>query len=420
MTGSLTEIEEASRLVLERVEPLPAEPVGVGAALGRVLAEEVTSADPVPGFDSSAMDGYAVRAADTVGAGAGDPATLPVVDESRAGHPAQRPLGPGEAIAVSTGAMVPAGADAIVRVEDTDGGRERVRIEAEVEPGRDVRRAGEDIEAGEAVLATGTEIGPAEAGVLVSIGRGEVACVRRPRVTVLTTGDELQEPGAPLRPGAIRNSNAYSVAGLVERSGASLAGTELVPDDRDATEAALRRALAADVVVVSGGVSVGEHDHVRPALAALGAEQVFWGVALRPGKPTWFGTVAAPQSAASQPGSAGAPGKLVFGLPGNPVSAMITFLLFVRPAIRALLGAGAEDPDRATAILDQDYPKQPGRAHLVRCRLELREDGWHAWPTKDQGSHVLTSMLGADALAIIPAAAATVSAGERVEIELLR
>jgi molybdopterin molybdotransferase len=404
MAGELTEIDAARRLVLERVVPLESEPVAVTDALGRVLAEQVTSADPVPGFDNSAMDGYAVRAADTPAADGDEPARLIVVDESRAGHPAQRPLAAGEAIAISTGAMLPAGADAVVRVEDTDGGAEEVEIRVEVEPGRDIRRAGEDIEQGEVVLAAGTEIGPAEAGVLASIGRDEVACARRPRLSLLTTGDELQEPGEPLRPGAIRNSNAYSVAGLAERSGALLEAAEIVPDDRETTEAALGRALSGEIAVISGGVSVGPHDHVRPALAALGAEEVFWGVALRPGKPTWFGV---------------RDRTLVFGLPGNPVSAMVTFLLFVQPAIRAMLGVGGERARRTTAILDQDYPKQPGRAHLVRCRLELREDGWHARPTKEQGSHVLTSMLGADALAIIPTAAGGVAAGERVEIELL-
>ena len=226
----------------------------------------------------------------------------------------------------------------------------------------------------------------------------------RPRVTVLTTGDELQEPGEPLRPGAIRNSNAYSVAALVERAGAELVVAEIVRDDRDLTRTALERALDGELTVVSGGVSVGEHDHVRPALAALRVEQVFWGVALRPGKPTYFGV---------HP-----PASLVFGLPGNPDAAMVTFMLFVRPAILRMLGA-EERPARATAILDEDYKKVPGRAHLVRCRLELADDGWHARPTKDQGSHVLTSMLGADALAIVPTESGPVSAGRRVEIELL-
>ena len=276
------QIEDARRLVLTRTTSLGVEPAEVRRALGRVLGEDVTSADPVPGFDNSAMDGYAVRAADT----AGQPVRLAVVDESRAGHPAQRELGVGEAIAISTGAMVPAGADAVIRIEDTDGGGAEVEVRVEVQPGKDIRRAGEDIEAGATVLRAGAEIGPAAVGVLASVGRSEVACAVRPRVTVLTTGDELQEPGEPLRPGAIRNSNAHSVAALVERAGAELLGAEIVADDAEATTEAMKEALAGDVVIVCGGVSVGEHDHVRPAAEALGVEQVFWRVALRPGAPT--------------------------------------------------------------------------------------------------------------------------------------
>jgi molybdopterin molybdotransferase len=338
---------------------------------------------------------------------------LPVVAESRAGHPANREVAAGEAIAISTGAVVPAGADAVVRVEDTDGGRETVAVRVAAEPAANIRRAGEDVAAGERVLEPGVELGPAEIGVLASVGRERVACARRPRVAVLTTGDELQEPGELLLPGGVRNSNAHSVAALVERAGAEVAFVEIVRDDAEATREALGRALSADVAIVCGGVSVGEHDHVRPALEAVGAQQVFWGVALRPGKPTWFGV--APRQPAIGPGRG-----LIFGLPGNPVSAMVTFLLFARPAIRAMLGAAAEAPRRAKAILDEPYAKAPGRAHLIRCSLELADDGWHARPTKEQGSHVLTSMLGADALAILPSETGDVAAGERVEIELLR
>ncbi len=414
VSPELTEIDDARRLVLERAAPLGAEPVAVADALGRVLAEEVTAVDPVPGFDNSAMDGYAVRAADTEAA----PASLAVIDESRAGHPASMPVGPGEAIAISTGAMLPEGADAVVRVEDTDGATDAVEVRVAAEPGRDVRRAGDDIVAGEAVLAAGTVLGPAALGVLTSIGRGEAACARRPRVTVLTTGDELQEAGEPLRPGAIRNSNAHSLAALVERAGGELIAAEIVADDRESTARALRRALEGEIAIVSGGVSVGPHDHVRPALAAIGVEQVFWGVALRPGKPTYFGTLDPDPAGTDRTRGGGSGRKMVFGLPGNPVSAIVTFLLFARPAIRAMLGI-ADTRRRSTAVLDAAYEKQPGRAHLIRCRLELAEDGWHATPTMDQGSHVLTSMLGADALAIVPTPSASVSAGERVEIELL-
>ena len=421
MSEKLIEIEQARRRVLEHAAPLGTEQVELADAVGRVLGEAVTSADDVPGFDNSAMDGYAVIAADTAGASESSPVSLEVVDESRAGHPSSRALAQGEAIAISTGAVVPAGADAVVAVEQTDGGHVRAAIATTVKPGTNVRRAGEDIAAGETVIAAGTPIGAAEAGVLASIGIARIDCARRPRVSVLTTGDELQEPGEPLRAGSIRNSNAYSVAALVVAAGAELEPAGIVRDDRRETIDALGRALGADVTVICGGVSVGEHDHVRPALLELGVEEIFWRVALRPGKPTYFGVRPPPGSSASRPVSA-ARGRngasLVFGLPGNPVSAMVTFLLFARPAIRAMLGAG-DRPRISSAILDHDYPKRPGRAHLVRCRLELREDGWHAEPTKEQGSHVLTSMLGADALAVIPTSSAGVAAGERVEIELI-
>jgi molybdopterin molybdotransferase len=413
MARELIDIEVARRLVLDHAAPIGPEPIDLRAALGRVLAEPIESADPVPGFDNSAMDGYAIRAADTATASAESPVRLALVDESRAGHPAVHLVAPGETIAISTGAMLPWGADAVVRVEDTDGSRSgEVEIRVAVEPGRDIRRAGEDIARGERVLEPGSDLGPAEIGVLASVGRERVACARRPRVAVLTTGDELQEPGTALRYGAVRNSNAHTLAALVERSGAELALVELVADTAAATVAAIGRALASDVTIVSGGVSVGEHDHVRAAFAELEVEQVFWGVSLRPGRPTLFGV--APHRAAIGLGRA-----LAFGLPGNPVSAMVTFLIFVRPAIRAMLGADPDEGRRATAILDAPYAKRPGRTHLVRCRLELRDDGWHATPTKEQGSHVLTSMLGADALAILPADRGDLGAGERVAIELL-
>jgi len=206
-----------------------------------------------------------------------------------------------------------------------------------------------------------------------------------------------------LRPGQIRNSNAFTVPAQVESAGARVTRADLVPDDRGATIDAIRAALDDDVVILCGGVSVGPHDHVKPALAELGVQEVFWGVALRPGHPTWFGTFE---------------DKLVFGLPGNPVSAMVTFHLFVRPALTAMSGR-SDERRRTTAIIDTAYRKQPGRAHAVRCRLDVRDDGFHVHPTKEQGSHILTSMLGADALALIEVERGDVAAGERVTVEFL-
>jgi molybdopterin molybdotransferase len=351
------------------------------------------------------MDGFAVRAADTAGVAPDSPLGLSVVDESRAGRPAARALGPGEAIAISTGAILPEGADAVVRVEDTAPAGARVEVRAEIRPGRDVRRAGEDVRAGETVLRAGTPLGAVELGVLASLGLSSASCPRRPRLCVVTTGDELLAPGEEPRPGGVRNSIALAVPALAERAGAEVATVATARDEPVATREAIERALDADVAVITGGVSVGEHDHVRSALAELSADEVFWGVALRPGRPTWFGTA---------PG-----GGLVFGLPGNPVSAVVTFLLFARLALRTMCGA---DPglERATALLVEDYEKRPGRVHAVGCQLELHDDGWHARLTREAPSaHVLTSMLGAEALAIVPAEAEAVWAGERVTVELL-
>jgi molybdopterin molybdotransferase len=395
--SELISIDEAQARVLEAVPALAAEDVPLADALGRVLAEDVESPIDVPPFDSSAMDGYAVVA--------GPEAELEIVGESRAGHPAGEPVRPGTAIRISTGAALPAGATAVVPVEkssgDGAGGRVRVRTSAE---GDNIRRAGEDVAIGRVVLRAGSPLGPAELGVAASVGRASLRCSKRPRVSVLVTGDELTEPGRPLAPGAIYSSNGSALAAQVQRADALLTVRESVPDDATGTRAALAQVLdSSDVVVVSGGVSVGPHDHVKPALAELGVEERFWGVRLRPGKPTWFGTR----------GSA-----LVFGLPGNPVSAMVGFHLFVRPALAAMQGADPSAP-RSRAALDEAIPRHPRREQAVRVHLELAGDGWHARATGPQGSHMLTSMLGATALARIAPGEGEVPAGEWVEVELL-
>jgi molybdopterin molybdotransferase len=356
------------------------------------------------------MDGFAVRAEDTAAAGAGMPVQLTVVDESRAGRPSQRTLAAGEAIRISTGAPLPRGADAVLKQEDAverDGG---IETELRLAPGHDIRRAGEDVQPGRTVISGGVTLGPAELGVLASIGRDPVLCRKRPRLSLIGTGDELVDPSSDLRPGQIRDTNTIALTALAELAGAEVSTARRVGDDRAATRAALSQALHADVTVISGGVSVGPHDHVRPALEHLGAEQLFWGVALRPGRPTWFGL---------SDGGPGQGGGLIFGLPGNPVSAVVTFLLFVRPALRALTGLDPY-PARTTAILDESYEKRPGRAHAVRVTLRLEPDGWHASPTRrEQASHILTSLLGADALAIVPASSERVMRGERLAVELI-
>ena len=408
MTASLLP-DEARALVVDRVVRLPAEPVPLDACLGRVTATGVTAGLSVPPFDNSAMDGYALRSAD-VAASAGRPAApLRIVDESRAGRPATRGLGSGEAVRISTGAMLPAGADAVVPVEravETDG---EVRVEGAVAPGANVRRTGEDVSPGDVVVAAGARIGAAELGVLASVGAATVSCARQPAVALLATGDELMPPGRVLGPGQIHETNTHSLRALVGEAGAVVAALDTVGDDPGATRAPIERALREDVAVICGGVSVGSHDHVKGALLELGVEEVFWRIALKPGKPTWFGVA---------PARDGGGPTLVFGLPGNPVSSMVTFHLFVRPALHALLGL--EPAARVTAVLGEPHAKPAGRVEYVRCRIDARDDGLHARPTRAaQGSHVLTSMLGADALAVMPAGRELIEAGERVELELL-
>ena len=397
------EPDEAIAQVAEHVRPLSGEEIPLRKALDRTPAVDVESADDVPGFDSSAMDGFAVRAQDTANASEKSPVSLRIVGESRAGMPASQTLSTGEAIPISTGAVVPDGADAVVRIENCRELGVTVEVLTSVPAGKELRRTGEDIRVGDRVLERGTVLGPAELGVLASVGAAVVECRRKPRLSVLSTGDELVDPDGPIQAGQVRNSNAFTVPAQAERAGGDVTRVERVPDDRGATIEAIRDALDADVLIVCGGVSVGPHDHVKPAFAELGVEEVFWGVALRPGHPTWFGIHE---------------DTLVFGLPGNPVSAMVTFHLFVRPALAALSGQ-QNVGRRTTAVLDEPYRKQPGRAHAVRCRLDAREDGFHVRPTKEQGSHILTSMLGAEALALIEVERGDVAAGERVTIELL-
>ena len=400
----LIDIDEARRMILDAVTPLARERLRLERCLGRVLGEDVRAHAPVPPFDNSAMDGYAVRAGDLAPASAAHPVSLRLVGESRAGGAAVPALREGEAIVISTGAAVPGGADAVVALEDAASDDGHVEVRAPVQLHQHIRRAGEDVRAGQTVLTRGRRLGAAELGVLGSLGRSEVACAARPRVSVLVTGDELLAPDEPGRAGAVHDANSHSVPALARCGGARVTSLARVADEAAATRRAIADALqGADTVVICGGVSVGRHDHVRQSLAELGVAQRFWGIALKPGRPSWFGT---------------RDRTLVFGLPGNPVSAMVTFALLVAPALGAMTGeppaAGALE-----AVLDSDYPKRPGRAHAVRCRVQARADGLYATPTGPQGSHILTSMLGADALAIIPSERAEVCRGERVRLVAL-
>lgn len=397
--SELISVSDARARVLAAVpDPGAAEPVPVHQAAGRVLAHDLRAAGDVPPFPNSAMDGYAVRAGESG-------RRLRVVGESRAGRPADGGPGEDEAIRISTGAALPPGAEGVIRQEDTLEEHGEVVLHAAVRSGQNVRAAGEDMRTGEVALEGGTELQAAALALAVAAGAAELPCAARPRVMILCTGDELREPGTALGPGEIHNSNAVGLAAMAASAGALVQGSGRVSDGRAATEAALRDALAdPDVLVVSGGVSVGPHDHVKPALAALGVDEQFWGVSLRPGKPTWFGVA---------PG-----GALVFGLPGNPVSALVTFRLFVAPALRAMQGAEPES-GATSALLLEPIAREP-REQAVRVHLESREDTLRATPDAAQGSHQLKALAEADGLALVPRGEGSVIAGEAVDVLLLR
>lgn len=395
MSGLLS-IDEALARVLARVHPLDSERLPVHAAAGRVLAEDVAAAVDLPSFRSSAMDGYALRAADT-------PGTLPVVFRIAAGVPADRALAAGEAMAISTGGAVPEGADAVVPIEVVVERDNELDVPEATTAGAHVRPAGGDVRAGESLLAAGTVLGAAQLGALAAAGVAEVAVGRRPAVVVISTGTELRRPGELLGPGQIYESNGPMLAAAFAAAGAVVERIGPVADDEGEHRAALRRGLEADVLVSSGGVSVGPHDLVRRVLAELGAEEDFWGVAVRPGKPLAFGTRGR---------------TLVFGLPGNPVSALVAVELFVRPALLALQGASSPGPRWETGRLAGPIRRNGARDELVRAR-RAREDSALLEPIGGQESHMIARAAGADALVLVPAGEGELAAGEQARFVAL-
>jgi molybdopterin molybdotransferase len=347
------------------------------------------------------MDGFAIRAADTIDGSA----RLQVIGEAKAGAAAGVAVQRGTAVRISTGAPLPEGADAIVPQELASSEHATVVIDREIALAYHVRPRGEDIRAGDLVVPAGSLCGPAELGVLAAMNIPRPRVVRRPRVAIAGTGDELTDPGTPLKPGAIRDSNGPALAGAVHRAGGELVTRLRVGDDLEATVAVVGAGLRdVDVLITTGGVSVGPHDHVRPALRRLGAREVFAGVTMKPGGPTTFAVAER--------------GTLVFALPGNPVSALVGFRLFVVPALDAMLGREMV-VHPVTAIADEELTGATGRTRIVRCRTTLHDDGWHVRPTTSQESHILSSMLGVDALALVPADRDRIASGEAVEIELV-
>jgi len=405
MPAKLISIEEARTRVLTEAAALPSETIALSEALGSVLAEDIIASHNVPPFNNSGMDGYAVRASDTVEATPDSPVRLPISDTLPAGHVAAHGLQPGEAIRIMTGAPLPDGADTVVQSELTSEDDGYLVLVEPVKRGKNIRRAGEDVATGDRVLSAGMPLGPAEIGVLASLGHAHLLVHRRPRVAIISTGSELVEVDQPLGPGQIRNSNSYSLRAQCLQLGIAAAAFGIVPDDYEATRTAIEAGLDYDVLLTSGGVSVGRFDFVKDVQDELGVERRLWGVAMKPGKPLAFGVRG---------------GTLVFGLPGNPVSAMVSFELFVRPALLRLMGYRKTTRPQYQAIIEEDVANPDGRTYVVRVRA-WREDGtWHVSSTGAQGSGILRSMVGANGLAFIPGGPRGVRAGDEVEFLLLR
>jgi molybdopterin molybdotransferase len=392
IVSALLTLEQAQALVLARAQALTAEPVPVGEAAGRVTAEPVRALVDLPPFASSAMDGFAVRAADL-------PATLPVVERIAAGRPAERPLESGAAMEISTGGVVPAGADSVIPLEYVVERDNAIEVREAVPPGAHVRPRGGDLAAGDIVVAAGIRLGPAQIGALAAAGVAALVCARRPHVAILATGSELVRLGDELGPGQIYESNGAMLAAALAAAGADIETLPTVADDESAHRRALERGLEADVLVTSGGVSVGPHDLVRAIEAELGVEEVFWRIAIKPGKPVSFGVRGE---------------TLVFGLPGNPVSSLVGCELLVKPALRALQGQRDPLPRLESGVLATALQRNDGRDEFVRARSRLDRDGVVLEPLSGQESHMIARAAAADALVHVPRGDGELAAGSRV------
>ena len=393
-------VEEALEQILGRVRALPAERVPIVQSLGRVLAESVVSTREIPPWPNSSMDGYAVRAADTERGRVG----LAVVGRVAAGALPDREVRPGETVRIFTGAPMPPGADAVIPQEDIQVDGDRIVVSQAVETGAYVRPRGEDVRPGETLLTAGRVIGPAEIGLLATLGWPQVRVGRRPRVAILSTGTELADLGHEPGPGQIPNTNTYSLTAQTLDAGAEAVNLGVVADHLESIEERLNAARFADLLVSSAGVSVGDLDLVKGALEKLGAELHLWRVSMRPGKPITFGTFW---------------GRPVFGLPGNPVSAMVTFELFVRPTLRKMMGHSVLDRPRILARASGPIANPGSRRGYLRVAVSPAGDHYAAQLTGDQGSGILRSMVLADGLAVL-APEARLEKGDRVEVIVLR
>jgi len=406
----MIKVKPALKIVLKNVSPIGAETVKITESLGRALAQDIRSDSDIPGFDNSAMDGYAVKSFDTVGAAKNKAIIFKVIGELRAGEVPKKILNRNEVMRIMTGATIPEGADSVIKAEDTRKikiqkskfkNKEFIGILKETKSGENIRRAGEDIKRGELVIKKGTLLKSAHVGVLASLGKTNVRVTRKPKVAVLATGDEVVELNRKLAPGKLRNSNTYALCSQIINCGGVPKNLGIVKDQARALESRLKEALDCDLILTSGGVSVGEYDLVKFILAKMGTNIKFWQVAMRPGKPLVFGTIK---------------GIPVFGLPGNPVSAMMSFEIFARPAILKMLGHDPGDKNEVAAVLQEDITKKKGLRYFIRAKTVWKDGIYLTRSTGPQGSGILKSMILANSLIIFPEEEGFVKKGSRVTV----
>ncbi len=397
-------VEEALGRILPYIEPLGSEKVSILDALGRVIAEDIDANRDIPPLDNSGMDGYAVKTEDLRNADPNHPVRLEVIEDLPAGFISTKTVRRGEAIRIMTGAPIPRGADAVIPVEHTGKEGRSVTIFKSVLPGEYIRRAGEDVKKGDRVISIGDLIRSAEVGMLASVRRSFVSVYQRPMVAILCTGEELVDVDGDLDDGRIVSSNSYTLAAQAQDCGAIPVQLGIARDRKEEIKEKLLQGLRADVLLSSAGVSVGDYDFVKEVLNDLGMEMVFWKVAMKPGMPLAFGRIQ---------------GKPVFGLPGNPVSSMVSFEQFVRPSLLKMMGHRQIFRPVIEALLKEDIHKEPGRRHFVRASLTFRGDQYFVTATGAQGSGILRSMMKANGLIIIPEDQEVVRAGEKVKVQLL-
>lgn len=406
-------VNDALLKILAPVRVLNSETINLVDSLGRVLAEDMYADSDIPGFDNSAMDGYAVKSADIKGTSKNNPKVLKVIENIKAGDIPNKILSNNQAVMIMTGAPIPKGADSIVMVEDTKETNNHVSQNAndmfveifkQGKTGENIRRAGEDIKTGELVIQKGTVLRSAHIGILASLGKSPITVTRKPTVALLATGDELVDVHEKVSPGKLRNSNTYTLYTQIIQSGGIPKNLGIAKDDPGQLENKIREGIGCDILLTSGGVSVGAYDLVKDTLSKLGTNIQFWKVAIRPGKPVVFGTIK---------------DKLIFGLPGNPVSSMISFEVFVRPAILKMLGQRQETRKKVDAVLEEDIKKKKGLTYFVRAQTRWDNGVYRTRTTGPQGSAMLKSMARANSMIILPEKDEYIQKGTRVAIQFL-